>query len=521
MLQDLPLSTYTFRDIREADFLYVDKTRYVYQLVRPKKGVYFLSRPRRFGKSVLISTLESLFLGQRHLFEGLWIASSEYDWQPHPVLRLDFSVIAARDAEMLKQVIEYHTEQLAEQYSITLKGFDYQTKFHNLVTQLSQRAKVVILIDEYDKPILDRLGDSAEAQRVQAVLKQFYTILKGLDTRLRFVLITGVSKFSRVGVFSGLNHLTDLTARPDYATMLGLTQQELHAYFDAHIQTFARKIGCTTVELYEQIKEWYNGYRFLENSETLYNPFSIIHALDACRFANFWFETGTPTFLIELIKTQQFDVEQLNQLSVPEIAFSTYDVKHLAVLPLLFQTGYLTIKQYDSVRRRYQLGYPNREVEEAFTTYLLSGLTKIEIGFGISHLYQLVDALIEHQVDRFFTLLQTFFANIPYDLQVKQEKYYQTIFYLIFMLVGTQVEAEVKTNRGRIDTVITLSDRIYLFEFKLDGDADEALKQIVNNRYFEKYRHAALPLTLIGANFDTKERNVTRWKTSHRSASLD
>lgn len=505
-------STFTFSNIIQGGFLYIDKTEYLYEIVNPGKGIYFMARPRRFGKSLMISTLEEIFRGNRKLFEGLWIAQSDYQWPGHPVIRVDFSRHMVKDAAGLERIIEYFVEEIALQYGVTLRGFDYQTKFDNLIQQLAHDGKqVVILIDEYDKPLIDNLTDLPVAQAIRDTLRGFYAIIKAMDQYIRFVFITGISKFSKVGVFSALNNLTDLTMNPRFATALGITDEEMRTYFTEHITKFSAMEGMTSDEMVAKLRQWYDGFCFVEQCESVYNPFSILQLFYHQRFANYWFESGTPTFLVKLLKERQYDVEQLGDLHMRELAFSTYELETLSIVPLLFQTGYLTIKDYEVPRRVYTLSYPNLEVEDAFLSYLLGAFSEGDRALNEDYLWQLVDALETHDLEQVFVILQTFFADVPYDIHLKHEKYYQTIFYLIFKLLGLRIHAEVRTNQGRIDAVAEVTDHIYLFEFKLDQSAESALQQIKTHEYLQKYQLQGKPLTLVGANFDSNKRQVVAW----------
>ncbi|MEZ4661838.1 MAG: AAA family ATPase [Caldilineaceae bacterium] len=472
MLKPVQASTYTFRKIIDGGFLYVDKTEYLYKLVRPASGVYFLARPRRFGKSLMISTLEEIFLGNRALFQGLWIDASDYNWQTYPVIRIDFSRMqVASDAE-LRAGIERYLRQIARQYQVAIGDGPYYALFEDLILALAEQGPVVILIDEYDKPLIDALTNVPEAQKIRETLRGFYTLIKAMDQYLRFVFITGISKFSKVGVFSAMNNLDDLTMDGRFATALGITETELEEYFAGHIAAFAEQNGSDLVTLRQRIRNWYDGFCFFEGCESVYNPFSTLQLFNKLRFANYWFETGTPTFLIKLLKEQQYDIEQLDDLRLRELAFNTYEIETLSIIPLLFQTGYLTIKDYEPARRIYTLAYPNMEVEDAFLTYLLGEFSKRDRGLNEAQLWRMIDALEAHDLDRFFGLLQVFFANVPYQIHLKYEKYYQTIFYLIFKLIGLRIDAEVETNVGRIDAVVEVADHIFLFEFKLDKSAE-------------------------------------------------
>lgn len=514
MLKPLPVGIQTFRDIIHGGFLYVDKTRYIYELIRHSKGVYFMSRPRRFGKSLLLSTLDEIFQGNKELFQGLWLYDSPYQWQKHPIIRLDFSLHRIQTAEELQESIKRHLRRIAKESGFVLEDAPYYVQFEELIRLLSSEKQVVILIDEYDKPILDNINEIDEAIRIRDVLKGFYTVIKAMDAHIRFVMLTGISKFSRVGVFSGLNNLSDLTMRSIFATMLGITESELDEYFAEHIQNYCDSTRDEPVIFRTQMRHWYNGFCFAPDSERVYNPFSTLRLFEEQRFTNFWFETGSPTFLIKLLTERNYDIQAIKKLELSELSFSTYEIENLEILPLLFQTGYLTIKEYDAVDRTYKLYYPNYEVENAFLAWLLGSFSSVEPGVGEGYLVQLVRALRTDDLPGFFEILQTFFANIPYTLQLKHEKYYQTIFYLIFTLIGLRTEAEVTTNQGRIDAVVEMSDTIYLFEFKLDGSETKALAQIKENRYYERYQGRGKKLKLIGANFDSAQRSIASWQVA-------
>lgn len=512
MLKPLPASTSTFRDIIERDYLYIDQTEYVYSLAQHGKGAYFLSRPRRFGKSLFVSTLYELFRGNRELFRGLWIDSSDYDWQVHPVIRLDFGQEPTKTAEGLIDTINAYLDEVALAYGVDLAAGPYYRRFRHLIQKSAKEQQVVILIDEYDKPIIENLENLAEAKKIRDILKGFYGVIKALDPYIRLSFITGISKFSKVSIFSELNNLSDLTLNSAFATAWGLTEGEIRHYLAEYIPPFAQKEGLTAEELLAKIRHWYNGFCCAPAAENVHNPFSTLNLFDHQRFANYWFESGTPTFLIKLLHQQNYDIEELNDLRVEELAFSTYELERLSVIPLLLQTGYLTIKGYTAERQVYELGFPNYEVENAFLTYLLDAFSNIDQGLSANHLWRLIDALQGQDLQQFFTVLKVLFANIDYDLHLANEKYYQTIFYLIFKLMGLRIDAEVRTNDGRIDAVVELAG-IYLFEFKLNKSAAVALQQIQDQRYYQKYQLRDKPITAVGANFNTQSRTVDEWKS--------
>ncbi len=509
-MKSLPIGIQSFRKLIEGNYIYLDKTKYIYKMLKNESGVYFLSRPRRFGKSLLISTLNEIFLGNKELFKGLFIYETNYQWKKYPVIRIDFSKQKAENKEQLKNFIITQIDSIAENYKIVLNSKEYFSRFEELILELKEFGKIVILIDEYDKPIIDYIEETEIAKDLREVLKGFYTIIKASDEYIRFVFLTGVSKFAKAGVFSGLNNLNDITMDRKYSAMLGITQTELQENFKEYILDYANKEKISTEDLLDKIRFWYNGYCFTGECEKVYNPFSTLLLFERQEFRNHWFETGTPSFLIKLAKKKNFEIESL-PITQEESSFSTYDLEELNIIPLLLQTGYLTLKNYDKETRLYGLDYPNFEVKNAFTHYFLRSYTRDGINDG--KLYQLITTLREKDFELFFQTLESLFASIDYDLHINQEKYYQTIFYLIFTLIGLRISAEVKTNIGRIDVVIDDKD-LFLFEFKLNDSAENALEQIYKNKYFQKYLSPEYALGnkkmfLFGVEF--KDRNLGEW----------
>jgi len=507
-MKKLPIGMQTFSDIIENDYLYVDKTKNIFDLVKNPKGVYFLSRPRRFGKSLLISTLNEIFEGEKELFKGLWIYNADLEWKKYPVVRLDFSKLKAENKDDLKSFIMYQLKNIADKYGILLTRDKYYEAFDELLTKLSQINKVVILIDEYDKPIIDNIENKELAIELREILKGFYTIIKACDEHIRFVFLTGVSKFSKAGVFSGLNNLKDISMDTRYSSLLGITRQETGTCFKEYIDRFVKTEGINNAELIKKITDWYNGFCFSGICEKVFNPFSMLLLFDNARFSNYWFESATPSFLIKLIKEKDFDLTGFDGVNISESAFSSCEIENLKIIPILFQTGYLTIAGYNKERMEYTLAYPNFEVKNSMTECLTEAYSFVEREFVHGYAWKLIDALRDHDFELFFDTLRVFFANIPYDLQINKEKYYQTVFYLIFSLIGLKVEAEVKTNKGRIDAVI-LDKNIYIFEFKFNGDKNKALSQIKEKKYFEKYQGMDKEIYLFGVDFTA--RNVGEW----------
>jgi len=506
-MKRFPIGIQTFRKLIDGNYLYVDKTEYIHRLI-VQGSVYFLSRPRRFGKSLLISTLNEIFEGNKELFKYQWIYNSDYAWEKHPVVRIDFSKKMAENKDDLKGFILHQLKNIAGKYGISLERNHYDEAFDELLTKLSGINKVVVLIDEYDKPIIDNIENKELAIELREILKGFYTIIKACDEYIRFVLLTGVSKFSKAGVFSGLNNLEDISMDAKYSSLLGITPQELESSFKDYINQFAKTEGVSKFELIEKITYWYDGFCFSRSCEKVFNPFSVLLLFKKLSFENYWFESATPSFLIKLIKEKELDLNRLDGLKVDESAFSSYEIENLKLVPILFQTGYLTIIDYDKERMEYTLAYPNFEVKNSMTKYLAEAYSFVERESVHGYAWKLIDTLRGNDFDTFFDTLRIFFANIPYDLQISKEKYYQTVFYLIFSLIGLKVEAEVKTNKGRIDAVI-IDKEIYIFEFKFDGDKDQALNQIKDKKYFEKYQGERKKIYLFGVEFADK--NVGDW----------
>ncbi len=513
-MKNLPLGIQTFRKIIEENRLYVDKTKDIYHLLTQGGQYYFLSRPRRFGKSLLISTLKEIFSGNKELFKGLWIYD-KVDWQAFPVITLDLMKISYDTPEILKESLKEFIYELAEQRGLTLsKNKDYKQAFLELVEKSSAAGKVVILIDEYDKPIIDFVENQEIALQNRDILKSFYSTLKSLDEHLKFVFITGVSKFSKVSIFSDLNNLNDITMDETYATMLGYTHRELLEYFDEEIHELIKKEGGTKDELINDIKYWYNGYSW-DGKNFVYNPFSILNLFLKKRFANYWFESGSPSFLVKLARKDGIALAELENYKAGEEVFSAFDIDKMQVVSILFQTGYLTIKEIIPISRTsrfYILSFPNAEVKESLLVYLLGDMSpKYEGKISV-----MVDDLKTHlktgHLEKFFELMRSIFAQISYDMFVKdREGYYQTVIYLILKLTGISIDTEVETNLGRIDAVIHLEKVIYVMEFKI-GTAEEALSQVKEKKYYERYLSSSKTVMLIGIGIDTGERNIKDYK---------
>ena len=511
-LKNLPVGYQDFSILRKDDAIYIDKTEHLYNLISSGR-IYFLSRPRRFGKSLMISTLEYIFKAQKDLFEGTWIANSDYDWQEHPVIHIDMSKVNRRSVDAFNTTMVELLSESAKSYGLDFDGSgDAAAVLNRLIVNLADKCgKVVVLVDEYDKPILDNLSNMSQAKAMRDLLRDFYTILKAQDGNMRFLLLTGVTKFSKISVFSGLNNPEDLTMADRCATLLGYTQSELEASFEGHIKRLADKNSRTIEDELVQIKKWYNGYHFSSDVEGVYNPFSCLLLFQQIKYRPHWYATGTPTFLIDLIEERKFDPYELEGLNVSDIGLESKDIDQLGLVALLYQTGYLTIESYDQTFREYKLAYPNFEVRESFTTALLGRFSEVHAAEEIKVVSEISRAIVGMDAARLFGALQIFLASIPYELHQPSEKYYQTIFYLIFRLVGYRIDAEVSTNIGRIDAILELPKQVIVFELKINQSAKVAMDQIHEKKYYQPYQGLNKKITLFGVNFDTNERNITEW----------
>jgi hypothetical protein len=515
-MKNLPIGMQTFSDIITQNYLYVDKTRDINNLFARGGKYYFLSRPRRFGKSLLISTLDELLSGNKELFKGLWIYD-KIQWKKYPVIHIDFTGIDFETVKSLKNSLLETLERTSNDYGIQLTASSYKTRFGELIMKLSgsQNSKVVVLVDEYDKPIISFIEteEKRKAEANRKVLKNFYSVLKSVDRYLRFVFITGVSKFSRVSIFSDLNNLYDITIDDNFSTLLGLTQEEILRYFDDRIHHMRQKMGMDKARLLEYIKKWYNGYSW-DGRSFLYNPHSILNLFSKNRFGNYWFASATPGFLINHMKKRKKDIRALEKEEVDEAIFESYDIENLEVISMLFQTGYLTIKDIIPVgiQGKYVLSYPNKEVKDSFLKHFLANYTTEETGIVGSKILDLVQSIKNDQRENFFTIIKSFFASIPSHLFIEnRESYYHTIIYLVLKLIGVTIDVEVHTNKGRIDAVIETQSHIYILEFKM-GKPGDALVQIEERKYYEKYLSSGKSIQLIGVGFDEKERNISNYK---------
>ena len=507
-----PIGIQTFKDIRTDDFAYVDKTAHVYRLVTKGK-CYFLSRPRRFGKSLLLSTLKAFFQGKKELFDGLAISNLEKEWKQYPVLHIDLNTALYTTPEALPGLLEFHFTMWEDEFGIKKCGEGISERFRNMIVQVAKQSpegKVVILIDEYDKPLLEAIGKPELQESYRQILKAFYSNIKSCDEYIRFAFLTGVTKFSHLSIFSGLNNLRDISMEPNFADICGISEAELHENFDESVGEVAETNHLTKEQCYERLKRDYDGYHFVPDTPGLYNPFSLLSVLNSGVFRHFWFSTGTPYFLVEVLNHCDYPIDSLSTEEQTAAQLDAIDAMYSNPIPLFFQSGYLTIKDYDPRLGVYTLGFPNREVEEGFAQFMsvyYHGGNR-NGGFSIS---KFVRALEAGQAELFMTLLQAFYADGDYQLTGKLEVYFQNSLLILFKLMGFYVQVERYTSKGRMDVTIQTRDYVYILELKVDKTPEEALRQIEERHYAAPFAADPRKLFKIGVCFSSEERGISEW----------
>jgi hypothetical protein len=517
-IRKLPIGIQDFEKLRKGNYLYVDKTACVHALAQTERP-YFLGRPRRFGKSLFLSTLNAYFLGKKELFEGLAIAGLEKDWIEYPMFYIDFNVGIYTDVRSLYQTLNYNLSQIEEKWGKVEGGDNPATRFGMLIRRAYEKSgqKVVVLVDEYDKPLLGTMDNLESNDEIRTALKGFYGVLKSVDAYLRFVFLTGVTKFSKVSIFSDLNHLKDISMDNEYACICGISETELIRNFQPEINALAEENKFAYEEALAQLKKQYDGYHFAKESEDMYNPFSILNTFSSRDIRNYWFATGTPTFLVKMLKEGNFEIPDLeNNVHVSVNDITDYRAERSNPIPVLYQSGYLTIKSYDREFDEFILGFPNEEVKYGFLRELLPAYVPqyaIHQNFSTA---SFVRMLRKGDIDGFMENLRAFYASIPYDLmknESKTEQYYQFVFYLLVTLMGQFVQTEVKTANGRIDAVIKTADTVFVFELKMagQGTAETALEQIDSKNYLIPYITDGRKLVKVGAEFSAEERTLNRW----------
>lgn len=525
----LPIGVQSFKDLREKEFLYVDKTEYVFRLASASK-VYFLSRPRRFGKSLFLSTSEAYFLGQKELFKGLAIEKLEEAekenreiWQKYPILYFDFNVGKYDCIETLNTNFNIFLSELEKKYGANEAENNFEKRFEGIIKRAYEKTgkQVVILIDEYDKPLLQTMGVNEELNtEYKAVLKAFYSVLKSNDEYIRFAFLTGVTKFSKVSIFSDLNNLNDISLNPEFSAICGISQEELVKTFRPEIETLAEKNELKYEDCISALKKRYDGYCFSYETETMYNPFSLLNVFFSKRFEDYWFATGTPTFLVNELKRENYNIPHLDgNVEMSSAFLSDYRAGVDSIIPVLFQSGYLTIKGYDKEYKMYRLGFPNEEVRYGFLYNLLPEYSNISFTNTSFNVVQFTKDLRAGKVDEFMQRLKSIMASLPYDTVKKdtdksialREHNFQVCIYLVFALMGQFVEVETPSSAGRTDCLVKTEKAIYIFEFKLKESAEDALKQIKEKNYAERYKADNKKIVLIGVSFNAENNTVSEW----------
>lgn len=509
-MQNLPIGIQSFESLRSDGFAYVDKTKLAYDLTRNGKYI-FLSRPRRFGKSLFLSTLKAYFEGKKELFEGLAITDLEQEWESYPVLYLDLNVGMYNSTQGLIEALKSNLSILEKTHGVAKETDDNAQRFKDLIWNVANKTgkKVAVLVDEYDKPLIEAIDNEPLQQEYRAMLKAFYGNLKTCDEYIRFAMLTGVSKFSKISLFSDLNNLTDISLNESYADICGLTAEEIEKTFSEHLEAFAQKEGTDKANIMEQMRQMYDGYHFSENtSKDMYNPFSVLNALSEKNFRNYWFSTGTPTFLIKLLQNGDYDLEDFSSGNILASDLAAKESLSKEPIAMFYQTGYLTIKGYDKELELFRLGFPNREVEQSFLKFLLPRYTGNTDNRSSVFIGYFVTDLRKGDIESFLNRMKTFFADTPYELVRDLENHYQNVMFTICRLMGYYTVAEYHTSDGRIDMVVKTPQFVYVFEFKFDKSAEEALAQIDTKDYSLPFQFDGRKAYKVGVNFSKETRNI-------------
>lgn len=508
-LKNLPIGIQDFEKLRTDNYLYVDKTAIMYKMVSTG-SYYFLSRPRRFGKSMMLSTLKAYFLGKKELFKGLAVEKLEQKWDVHPVLHLDLNTEKYETSDVLNNKLNLSLAQWEKLYGAEPQEQSLGTRFEGVIRRAYEQTgqRVVILVDEYDKPMLQAIGNTKLQDDYRATLKGFYGALKSMDGCIKFAMLTGVTKFGKVSVFSDLNNLRDISLDNLYSDVCGITEAELHANFDGYVTQLAETQEMTKDDAYSELKKHYDGYHFSARSEGMYNPFSVLNALTSLDFGSYWFETGTPSYLVELLKNHNYNLEKMANKEVDADVLNSIDSTSKDPIPVIFQSGYLTIKGYDKRFGIYKLGFPNEEVREGFVRYLMpyyTNVDRVDTGFNVQNFIRDIES---GNIEGFMTRLKSLFANTPYELVSDLEVHYQNVMFIVSTLCGIYTRAEYHTSEGRIDMTMETPDYVYIWEFKYEKSAQEALDQIKEKNYAEPFKASGKKIALVGVNFCHKKRGI-------------
>ena len=508
-----PIGEQSFENLREGNFIYVDKTRYIEKIVNGSQ-YYFLGRPRRFGKSLFLSTLKCFFEGKRELFKGLYIDTIDWDWKPYPVLHLDLNNQQYKEENNLDILIENFLSIKEKEYGITPAQQDHSVRFSNLIKGMYEATgkRVVILVDEYDKPLVNNIHNRERFEMYRDKLATIYSNFKSSAEYIRLVFLTGVSRFGKLSVFSGLNNISDISFLPQYSAICGVTEEELLSNFQQGIEDLGEESGNSFDEVVAMLKRWYDGYHFSEKSPDIYNPFSILHVLADKYYDNYWISSGTPTLLVEQLKRTSTDLTKLLNIRCDRNALRGLDIDNISPESLFYQTGYLTIKDYDPRRQLYRLGLPNIEVKQGFFEFLLPYYSNMRTNDVRVFVFDFLDEMEEGRVEAFMKRLESMFAGIGYDMKFDEERNVQNAFLILFSLIGLNVDTEVRTSDGRIDILVRTNDYVYIMELKYDGTPEEALEQIERKEYALPWAVDSRNVIEIGINYSSEKRRIDGWK---------
>ena len=511
-LKRLPVGIQTFSVIVDLNCLYIDKTEYILKMLNLSKYI-FLSRPRRFGKSLLVSTLQAYFEGRKDLFRGLYIDSVENDWEQYPVLKFSMASAKHIDAAQLRRFLGNMLEREELKWGITSPKQDANDRLHDLILEANRQTgkQVVVLIDEYDAPLLDVSHQDSLLHEMRQIMRNFYSPLKDCDSYLRFVFITGITKFSQLSIFSELNNLKNISMNPRFAAICGITEEEMLTQMSDYIDEFANNKGKSREEVIMSLKRQYDGYHFTWPSPDIYNPFSLLNSVQDCMFKSYWFESGTPTFLIEKLKEFHVIPSMLKPCSIMASAFDAPTENMSSIMPLLYQSGYFTIKDYDEIGDIYTLYLPNNEIRIGLMESLLPNYIQRDSYKGLTAVAEMYRALYNDNLDGMLRLLQTYLLTIPQCDNTNYEGHYQQLLYVIFSLLGRYVDVEVRTSNGRVDMVMNSGKALYLFELKLNQSAEAAMNQINLKDYPSRFALSGLPIIKVGINFDMEKHSLRDW----------
>ena len=508
-----PIGIQTFEKIRTRNYMYVDKTEYIYRMVHADSNYFFLSRPRRFGKSLLTSTLEAYFQGRKDLFKGLAMDLLETEWTEYPVLRFDMSLGKHMEKEQLERYLSSQLELMEHKYGILTESPDANIRLTNLIRRAYEQTgrQVVVLIDEYDAPLLDVVHEEKNLPVLRNIMRNFYSPLKACDPYLRFVFLTGITKFSQLSIFSELNNIKNISMLPEYAAICGITEEEMATQMDEDLDILAGRLNVNREEVVKKLKAHYDGYHFTWPSPDIYNPFSLLNAFADGRLDSYWFGSGTPTYLIEMLNRFGVLPSKIGGNEVVAADFDAPTERMESITPLLYQSGYVTIKGYDEMFQIYTLDIPNAEVRIGLMRSLIPYYVTRDTQSTNTTVVNLARALVRGDMDGMLRLLQTFLSTVPYCDRTDYEGHYQQMLYIIFSLLGAYVDVEVRTPMGRVDMVMRTATTLYIVELKLNQSAEAAIQQIDLKNYPERFALCGLPMVKVSINFDMERHTLKDW----------